>query len=205
MSENEKDVTGRRAAIKGLVVIAGAVAAEPLLEKTGLAGGHEHTHQAAHPGPASAPAAAYKPVFFNEHQYKTVDVVSELIIPTTDTPGATAAGVAAYIDFMVKEDPRLQEPYRQGLVWLDKKANDLSKANFINLKPDQQTAILTLISQPAAGRDPDATGRDFFRTIKSMTVDGYYTSKIGIHEELKYKGNDYLTEFPGCTHPEHKS
>jgi hypothetical protein len=38
-----------------------------------------------------------------------------------------------------------------------------------------------------------------------MTVDGYYTSSIGIHQELRYQGNAYLKEFIGCTHPEHRS
>jgi hypothetical protein len=38
-----------------------------------------------------------------------------------------------------------------------------------------------------------------------MTIDGYYTSEIGIKQELKYKGNTYLKEFKGCTHPEHQS
>lgn len=206
MSEDKVD-SGRRDAIKGLAVIAGTVAAQPLVQITGSAAEPMHGH-AGHAAPEAVPASTtpYKPVFFNEHQYKTVDVVSELIIPTTDTPGASAAGVAAYIDMMTKEDPKTQDAYRQGLAWLDKKANALHNADFIKLTPEQQTAILTVISKPKEqGKDENAGGKDFFRLIKNMTIDGYYTSKIGIHQELQYKGNDYLTEFPGCTHPEHKS
>lgn len=207
---DEKNAMDRREAIKGLVVIAGTVAAEPLLETPGLAqNAHSHAGHAA-PAPTPATPAAYKPVFFNEHQYKTVDVVSELIIPTTNTPGASKAGVAAYIDTMVNEDRKLQDAYRQGLAWLDRTAKAKFKADFINLKPEQQTAILTAISSPKSkGSDgkgsSDKVGVDFFKTIKNMTIDGYYTSKIGLIEELEYKGNDYLTEFPGCTHPEHKA
>lgn len=203
MSEDKMDI-GRRDALKGLAVIAGTVAAQPLVQITGLAD-HAHVHGG---GADKAPAsnAPYTPVFFNERQYKTVDVVSDLIIPTTDTPGASAAGVAAYIDFMVKEDPTIQKAYRDGLDWLDKKSNTMYGADFTNITPEKQTALLTLISKPKdKSKDENAPGKDFFRMVKNMTIDGYYTSKIGIHQELQYKGNDYLTEFPGCTHPEHKS
>jgi hypothetical protein len=51
---------------------------------------------------------------------------------------------------------------------------------------------------------PQTLEERFFKAIKNMTIDGYYTSKIGIHQELQYKGNTYLKEFKGCTHPEHQ-
>jgi len=43
----------------------------------------------------------------------------------------------------------------------------------------------------------------FFRTIKNLTIDGYYTSEIGIQKDLRCQGNAYLKEFKGCTHSEH--
>jgi len=36
-----------------------------------------------------------------------------------------------------------------------------------------------------------------------MTVRAFYTSRVGLIDVLEYKGNTYLTEFPGCAHPEH--
>jgi hypothetical protein len=77
-----------------------------------------------------------------------------------------------------------------------------------------QPAILAEAATGTAGRDPDqevsrneAKPQDrrrngLFKAIKNMTIDGYYTSKIGIDQELQYKGNTYLKEFKGCTHPE---
>jgi hypothetical protein len=44
----------------------------------------------------------------------------------------------------------------------------------------------------------------FFVTLKRMTINGYYTSKIGIHQDLQYIGNEYLSDFQGCTHPGHQ-
>ncbi|MBI3655537.1 MAG: gluconate 2-dehydrogenase subunit 3 family protein [Acidobacteria bacterium] len=199
---SDEKVTSRREAMKGIAIIAGAIATEPFVQISGLANPTHHTA-----GPV-APAAAmpYQPVFFNEHQYKTVDILSELIIPVTDTPGASAAGVVAYIDTVVKEDAKLQGAYRQGLAWLDQKANASYGADFVKIKPESQHTLLTLISTlKDTSKDENAEGKDFFRTIKNMTIDGYYTSKIGIHQELHYQGNNYLTEFPGCNHTEHKS
>ena len=48
------------------------------------------------------------------------------------------------------------------------------------------------------GEDP------FFRLVKGMTVDGYYTSQEGLAGELGWHGNTFLSEFKGCTHPEHQ-
>jgi hypothetical protein len=44
----------------------------------------------------------------------------------------------------------------------------------------------------------------FFVMLKKMTVNGYYTSSIGIHKDMEYAGNTFLVAFPGCTHPEHQ-
>ena len=38
----------------------------------------------------------------------------------------------------------------------------------------------------------------FFANTKQATIHGYYTSEIGIHKELRYKGNKILLEFVGC-------
>ena len=48
-----------------------------------------------------------------------------------------------------------------------------------------------------AETDPKTPLERFFVESKARTVQGYYTSKIGIHQELKYKGNQFLPEFVG--------
>jgi hypothetical protein len=52
---------------------------------------------------------------------------------------------------------------------------------------------------------PETTQARFFVAAKEATIDGYYTSAIGIHEDLQYQGNSYLLDFDGCNHDEHKS
>ena len=74
-------------------------------------------------------------------------------------------------------------------------------AAFNRADQKQQISLLKAISRNE--RRPRTIEERFFVAIKSLTVDGYYTSAIGIHQDLQYKGNAYLKEFVGCTHPEH--
>jgi gluconate 2-dehydrogenase gamma chain len=124
--------------------------------------------------------------------------LTDLIIPPTDTPGAAAAGVPAYIDLVVNEDSALQTTFREGLPRLD--ALSASKSNgtpFLQLTEPQQIEILTALSE--------ATGQDgaFFHALKNLTADGYYTSRIGLMQELGYNGDAVLAAFPQSTIPEH--
>ena len=65
--------------------------------------------------------------------------------------------------------------------------------------------MLTPLSAAADRRRGQPTREQFFHMMKSMTADGYYTSQIGLVQELGYKGNTALPSFPACTHPEHQS
>jgi hypothetical protein len=134
-----------------------------------------------------------------------IATISELIIPTDDhSPGAIAAEVPEFIDLMISEAPaEAKKAWTDGLAAMDKLSQNKNGAPFNKAAKDQQIAILTEISKNEA--KPQTVEERFFKTIKNMTIDGYYTSKIGIHDELKYQGNTYLKEFKGCTHSEHQS
>lgn len=141
--------------------------------------------------------------FFTEAQHRTVDVLSELIIPTDDhSPGASAAKVADFIDLLLSgaldED---QAIWRKGLEALDKTTMARWTRPFADCTPDQQTALLREISRRE--EEPRTALEKLFVEVKERTIQGYYTSEIGIHKELGYKGNQFLDEFVGCTHPEH--
>ena len=200
MSE-EKNNVSRRDALKG---IAGIGASLPILNTTLLADDHSHDHhgQAAKTAPNKAP---YKAKFFNADQMALIATISELIIPTDDhSPGAIAAEVPQFIDLMISESSaEAKKTWTDGLAAMDKLSQDKNAALFNKATKEQQIAILTEISKNEA--KPQTPEEKFFRTIKNMTIDGYYTSEIGIKQELQYKGNTYLKEFKGCTHPEHQS
>jgi hypothetical protein len=131
-------------------------------------------------------------------QYATVDAFSDAIIPTdAHSPGAKAARVADYIDLLLAEsDAALKNTWTQGLAALDEAAMAKYKAPFVKLTPAQVNEFLTEISANEA--QPKTPVEQFFRTTKDATIRGYYTSEIGIHKDLQYKGNQYLPEFVGC-------
>ncbi|MFM8392455.1 MAG: gluconate 2-dehydrogenase subunit 3 family protein [Acidobacteriota bacterium] len=200
MSEENGNVT-RRDAIKGIAVGLGTAGSLPILQSNGLAQGHQHGAPAKK---AVAPAEAKTPKFFSAEQLALVATISELIIPTDDhSPGAIAAEVPAFADLMVSESPaEVKKLWTDGLAAMDTLSRSRHNLGFKEASPAQQTAILTEISRNEM--KPQTLEERFFKAVKNMTIDGYYTSKIGIHQELQYKGNTYLKEFKGCTHPEHQ-
>lgn len=144
--------------------------------------GQEHSHAAASPAAAAVP---YKLRFFTKEEFATISSIAECIIPATDTPGAIAAGAPQYIDSVVAGSKELQKRCRAGLSGIERRF----EKPFSSLDEADQTAYLTELNEKA---DP------FFVTMKSLTADGYYTSKIGLVDELGYKGNTALASFPGC-------
>ncbi|MEK6408392.1 MAG: gluconate 2-dehydrogenase subunit 3 family protein [Acidobacteriota bacterium] len=203
MADEKKQVT-RRDALKTIGVGVSVIASLPVLG--GSAGAqdpaaHDHSN---HSTQAAAPAKAQPLKFFTEEENKTVIEMSERIIPADDhSPGAKAAAVNEYIDLIVSESTDVaKQTWREGLSAINKMSRDRFGKPFAEAGADQQIDLLKEISKNE--RSPQTVEEKFFRTIKYATVDGYYTSEIGIHKELHYKGNAYLKEFTGCTHPEHQ-
>jgi len=151
-----------------------AMATAPLLNAQ-----HQHGEEA----PAAAP---YKPQTLTPAEMQFAAVLSDLIIPRTDTPGASDAGVPEFMDRRLTASPDLAAAFRRGM--------SLVGPDFAQLPHERQVAILTEISNTP-----------FFRLAKDLTIDGYYSSRAGLVEELGWHGNTFLSEFKGCTHPEHQS
>ena len=140
--------------------------------------------------------------FFTLTEMTSIVMMSDLIIPADEqSPGAKDAGVPAFIDLMVSESSvETKNLWRNGLAAIDQLCNKEFGHPFGTLKSEQQVAVLKLISRNEY--QPRRIEERFFVAIKGLTVDGYYTSELGIHQELRYKGNAYLKDFYGCTHPD---
>jgi hypothetical protein len=192
--------------------------------------------------PAQAPAGPYTPSFFSADEYAVLSRLTDVIIPETETPGASRAGVPEYIDRVVTANKEHQPLARAGLTWLGAEARSRFSRDYLSLDESQHAALLQPLSdavdraarelqqarfrttpggriyyvavtdaaQPA--RPAVAVRKDlpdagmpvsFFRLIKNLTADGYYTSRVGLLEELGYRGNKYLPGFPRCSVPEH--
>jgi hypothetical protein len=142
--------------------------------------------------------------FFTPGQDALLDRLSEMIIPADNrSPGAHEARVSRFIDNIVGNSAKeIQEQWTAGLELVEDEARRRFDKAFLQCHPAQQDQILAAMA--AAEPEPKTPVERFFARLKLMTVDGYYTSTIGIHRELQYKGNAVLTEFPGCGHEEHK-
>lgn len=142
----------------------------------------------------------YTPKFFPAHQYETLLVLCDTIIPKDEVSGgAVEAGAPEFIDLITSENPDYQATLGGGLMWLDNFSNDRYQHNFVECTPEQQKEALDLIAfRKNAKSDASLSqGVVFFAKLRQMTCDGFYTSKIGI-EDLKYIGNTALAVFPGC-------
>ena len=136
--------------------------------------------------------------FFSPDEFAMVDELTELIIPEDDhSPGARGAEVAAYIDRRLgesfEEEPK--EMWRTGLRLLDSICEEICGAPFMQATTRQRNVVLMRISENESS--PEKPEEHFFNELKSRTVRAYYTSKIGIHQEMEYKGNTYIDEFVG--------
>jgi hypothetical protein len=142
-------------------------------------------------------------VFLTAVQYETIDSLAEAIIPADDhSPGARAARVADYIDLLLSEsDPDMQATWTAGLALLDDRSRQNFGTPYARLAASQANELLADIGRHEL--DPQTPLERFFKMTKDATIRGYYTSEIGIHQELEYKGNKVQREFVGCTHPEH--
>jgi Gluconate 2-dehydrogenase subunit 3 len=122
--------------------------------------------------------------FFTADEFALLEELTETIIPADEkSGGAKAAGVAEYIDARVSEafEPAQRDDWRAALKLVDSIAGSMHGAPFVKCSPDQRIAVLTRME-----RD-----QPFFRTLKEHTVHAYYTSRIGLHDDLDYKGNTY--------------
>jgi Gluconate 2-dehydrogenase subunit 3 len=162
--------------------------------------------QAQTPSAQAAMAAQdWKPRVLTARQNDLVVALTELIIPETDTPGARAVGVNRFVDTVLQGAPPAErERFLAGLTWLDQRSKSLFKADFLTAAAGDQTRLLTRLSAEGNPDKEEAAGRDFFQAIKSMTVNGYYTTQVGLRQELGDSGQLFLPKFEGCTHPEHQ-
>jgi gluconate 2-dehydrogenase gamma chain len=153
---------------------------------------------ATHAVAARAAAAAPTLRFFTADEFALADVLSELLIPADDhSGGARAAAVVPYID-MYLADAFTDEPrsvWRDGLKRLEELARRTYGFGFVRLRSADQTALVAKLA--ATELKPTSEEGQFFVEFKRQVVHAYYTSRVGIHDELEYKGNVMLDEFAG--------
>ncbi len=153
---------------------------------------------------SEAQSQPYKRQTFDDHQWRTVQVLCDLIIPADERSGsATEAGVPEFLDdwiaFRKEQDgnEHLQAEIFGGLMWLDRESNRLFQKDFADAQPEQQKQILDRIAYPDRAAEEDRRWVTFFDTFRALTVGGFFSSRMGV-KDLPYLGNTAVAEWKGC-------
>ncbi len=184
------DIT-RRDALRRLAV---ALTAVGVVDRVAA----QEVHQMASLAQAGT-GGAYAPVGLTPHEYRTLERLTDLIIPVENgAPGAVAAGAAAWIDMLTSENDQLKTTYTSGIAWLDAAMKGRGAENFLAAPPADQTAVLDQIAYRKNSTPELEPGILFFTWVRRMTVDAFYTSEIGIRD-IDYRGNTALVSYPEPT------
>lgn len=177
----------RRTALAGVAGMFGASLFAPLARAAGAAG--------------AAPRAEIPPIsegppsvrVFTPVQRAAMSALSDRVIPTTDTPGAVAAGVPDFIEKMLADwaFPADRVPILAGLDAIEARSMRDYGVPVAKATAEQQDALLTL-----AMNGQEANG--FFHPFRQLVIAGYYTSEIGMTQEREYLPvpGEYNGEFP---------
>jgi hypothetical protein len=145
-------------------------------------------------------APAVKPAlkFFTSSEFALVDALADILIPADDhTKGARAAAAAHFIDGRLASlpDDTVRSTWRSGLQKVDALSATLHGHGFMVATPEERVAVVTRMAENEG--KPTTDEEKFFVELKARTVHAYYTSSIGIHDEMEYKGNVLLQDFAG--------
>jgi len=153
-------------------------------------------------------APGWKPLFLDEHQNETLIVLSDLMIPETDTPGAKEALVNRYIDLVLAAETRdTQRAFLNSLGYLDGESIRRYKTAFRYLSREDQDDLLHSFAYAKNGSGwtgeapPPDVGHGHFEVLKERIMTAYYSSQIG-EKELGWDGAFAHGPYQGCEHPE---
>jgi hypothetical protein len=185
---------GRRGLLKviGSLPLAGLVPAPEAVAQAGKAA-------------KAAKGKPFTPQFFSAHEYATVRVLADMVIPKDERSGsATEAGVPEFMDFVMvdpletqREREGRQTSMRGGLAWLDHQCASRFDKTFLECTDAERREVLDDIAWPAKARPEMKPGASFFSGFRDLTASGFWSSRMGI-EDLQYQGNTFVAEWKGC-------
>jgi Gluconate 2-dehydrogenase subunit 3 len=134
----------------------------------------------------------------NPHQNATVVTIAELIIPKTDTPGATDARVSEFIDVILTDWCATDEKavFLDGLADVDARSRKKFGKDFVDGTPQQQAEVVKALDSGLTASFKDVADpvrrkritkppdKSFFFMMKQLSLVGYYTSEVGFEDEL---------------------
>lgn len=146
----------------------------------------------------TATGEPFQPRFFTAHEWETVRVLVDLVIPRDARSGsATDAAVPEFMDFIMSEYRDQQLPMRGGLSWLDRETRRRFAHSFVEATVPERSAVLDDIAYPARAKPEMSQGVAFFTRFRDLTASGFFSSRIGV-QDLRYMGNTAVADWQGC-------
>jgi len=147
---------------------------------------------------AASQPKGYQPQFFTAHEYATVILLVDLIIPRDERSGsATDAGVPEFMDFMMIDQPRRQTAMRGGLALVDRLCEKRFDKRFAACSDAERRQLLDDIAYTDGVKPGLEHAVVFFNSFRDLTASGFWTTKMGI-ADLRYQGNRFVSEWTGC-------
>jgi len=186
------DLISRRAAL-GLMTaapVAAALAWTPVEAR--------EAQESAQRARAQAGPATFRPRFFTPHEYATVSVLVDLLIPRDARSGsATDAGVPEFMDVMMRDQPQRQVAMRGGLALLDRMSVNRCGRTIVSATDAERRELLDEVAYTSIEDPGSIHGVAFFNSFRDLTASGFWSSRMGV-EDLQYQGNVFVAEWHGC-------
>jgi gluconate 2-dehydrogenase gamma chain len=151
--------------------------------------------------PTTPLSAPHGPKFFDKHEWATVAMLADYVIPKDEHSGsATDAKVPEYMDFLLSEkdaNVNQQVAFHGGLAWLDTECRKRFQKTFIASSDTQRRQLLDDIAYPGKAKPEMSYGVAFFNRFRDMTASGFFSSAIG-WKDLQYMGNVFNPGYDGC-------
>jgi gluconate 2-dehydrogenase gamma chain len=192
---------GRRDVLRQM----GAVPAVAGLAVSGAWAERAHQHVRRAPAAPGGDATLAAPQFFAPHEWATVKVLADLVIPADErSGGAVEARVPEFVDFVLadplaspREREEAQTAIRGGLAWLDHQCRRRFSRPFVESTDAERRAVLDDIAWPERAAPEMGPGVAFFDAFRDLVAAGFWSSRVGV-EDLAYEGNTYVAEWKGC-------
>ncbi len=148
---------------------------------------------------AQSGRTGYQPAVFNPHEWRTIRILSDLILPADERScSASEAGVPEFIDdWLNVKRGNLLDVIRGGLTWLDMESNRAFTYDFADCSITRQKQLLDRIAYPEKAAPEDASAAVFFNKLRDLVVSGFFTSRQGVRD-LPYVGNQPQQQWNGC-------
>ena len=143
----------------------------------------------------------YQPKVFNAHEWQTVRVLVDIVIPKDARSGsATDAKVPEFMDVFMETREHMRTWMHAGLTWLDDECKKRFSKTFLESDGAQRKAVLDDIAWPRRAKPEMQAGVRFFNNFRNFTASGFWSSKMGV-DDLKYMGNRPQATWNGCPAP----